>query len=61
MIGALITLLCIALIIGIAWWALQQITLPPPIHMAVVVIIAIVAILLVVQYLMPYAHGLGGR
>lgn len=57
MIGLLITLLVIALIIGIAWWALQQITLPPPVHMAVVVIIAIIAISLVVEYVLPYAHG----
>ena len=58
MVNALVTLLVIALVIGIAWWALQQISLPPPIHMAVVVVIAIIAILLVVEYLLPLTHGL---
>ena len=55
-IGLIITLLVVALIIGIAWWALSQIALPPPIHMIVVVVVAIILILVVVNYLLPLAN-----
>lgn len=42
--SVLVSLLVICLIIGIAWWALEQLTLPPPVRMVVVVLIAILAI-----------------
>jgi H+/Cl- antiporter ClcA len=49
--GALISVLVFALIIAIVWWALQQLSLPQPIRMVVVVIIALIAILWLVQFL----------
>lgn len=55
-IGLIVTLLGVALIIGIAWWALDQIPLPPPIRMIVVVIVAIICILVVANYLLPLAN-----
>lgn len=51
----LITLIVICAIIGIGWWAINQLSLPPPIRMVAVVVIAIVAILLLLR-LMPGGH-----
>lgn len=45
----IIYLLVICLILGIAWWALSQLTLPPPVRMIVVVVIALVAIVFLLQ------------
>ncbi len=54
--GILITLIIVLAVIGIAWWAITQLPLPPPIRIVAVVIIAIVAIFL----LLSLAPGLGG-
>lgn len=51
----IVTLLVALAIFGIAWWAINQFDLPPPLRMVAVVIIAIVAILL----LLPLAGGPG--
>jgi hypothetical protein len=56
MIGLLIDLLVFALIAGIVWWVLQQIPLPPPIRMVVIVVFALIAILVLVSFL----PGVGG-
>lgn len=53
----LISLLVILAIIGIVYWAVTQIPLPPPMGMVLNVVIAIVAILLLVQFVgFPSAH-----
>jgi len=42
MISLLITLLIVCLVAGIVWWALQQIPLPAPVRMIVVVVFALI-------------------
>lgn len=59
MIDLLVYLLIVCLIIGVAWWAFQQIPLPAPIRMVVVVVFAIVVIIFLLS-LLPGA-GLGFR
>lgn len=49
----LIWLLCLIAIAGIVWWALQQIPLPQPIRIIIVVVFAIIAIII----LMDLANG----
>lgn len=51
----IVTLLVALAIFAIAWWAISQLDLPPPLRMVAVVIIAIIAILL----LLPLAGGPG--
>jgi ABC-type uncharacterized transport system permease subunit len=46
----IVSLLVICLIIAIAYWAINQLTLPPPVRMVVIVIIALVAILFLLQF-----------
>ncbi len=46
----IVSLLVVCLILAIAWWAINQLTLPPPVRMVVVVIIAIVAIVFLLQF-----------
>lgn len=45
----IIWLLCMLAILGVIWWALQQIPLPPPIRLAVVIVFAIIAILILLD------------
>ena len=45
MIGLLISLLVFCLIAAIIWWVLQQLPLPQPIRMVVIVVFALIAIL----------------
>jgi uncharacterized membrane protein YwzB len=52
----LISLLVFVLILSIAWWALNQLPLPQPIRSIVVVIIAIIAIVFLLQYLPTGGH-----
>jgi hypothetical protein len=51
-------LLAILLIFAIAWWAISQLTLPPPVRMAVAVIVAILAIVMILQFIggVPVMH-----
>lgn len=51
MVSLLVTLLVLALIVGIAWWALQQIPLPQPARIIINVGIAIVAIIILASLL----------
>ena len=41
----IVSLLVVCLILAIAWWAINQLTLPPPVRMVVVVIIVFVWII----------------
>lgn len=45
LISLLIGLLILALVIGIFWWGMNQIALPQPIRMIIMVLIAIVVLL----------------
>lgn len=45
----IVSLLVICLILAIAYWAISQLTLPPPVRMVVVVIIALIAIVFLLQ------------
>lgn len=47
--GLVVTLLILAAICGIAYWAINQFGLPPPIRMVVVVVVAVVAILILLS------------
>lgn len=53
----LLYLVVAAAIVGIAWWAINQFSLPPPVRAIVVVVIALVCIVFLVQFL----PGLGGH
>lgn len=57
----LITLLVFCLIAAIAWWAIGQLSLPPPIRMVVIVVLAIIAILFLVNMLGGLASLGGGH
>lgn len=47
----LISLIVVLAIIGIAWWAITQIPMPPPIRIVAVVVIALVAIVFLMQFI----------
>jgi len=51
MIATLIWLLVMLAIFAIVWWAIQQMGLPDPIKIVVVVIMAIIALLVLVSLL----------
>jgi hypothetical protein len=58
MIPLLITLLILAGIVGVAWWAINQVPMPPPIRILVVVIMAIIVIIVLLS-LLPGAGSFG--
>jgi hypothetical protein len=45
----LIYLIIICLIFGVAWWAITQIPLPPPVRTVIVVIFALILILVLLS------------
>lgn len=45
----IIALIGLLLIVAIAWWAINQLSLPPPIRMIVIVVVAVLCILWVAQ------------
>lgn len=51
----LISLIIILAIIGIAWWAITQIPLPPPFRIVASVVLALVAIVVLLHFL-PGGH-----
>jgi Co/Zn/Cd efflux system component len=53
----LVTILIVALIFAIVWWALERLILPEPIRMVIIVIVALIAILWLL-HLMPLVTGL---
>lgn len=59
MLHLLIALVVALVIVGIAWWAINQFALPPPVRMVAVAIIAIVAILLLLEFAGVGGGGLG--
>jgi hypothetical protein len=47
--GILITLLVYLVIIAIIWWVIGQLSLPPPIRLVAIIVIAIVAIFMLLS------------
>jgi hypothetical protein len=56
MISLLITVLILALIMYLVFWALGQLALPQPIRAVIIVIVAIILILILTQYLPTGYH-----
>lgn len=54
----LISLLILCVIFAIVWWVIGQLSLPPPIRMVVIVIMAIIAIVFLLQFVggVPVMH-----
>lgn len=59
MIGLLIQLLIIVLVLGVAWWIINLIPLPPPFHAVAQVVIVIIALIWLISLLGGFA-GWGG-
>lgn len=57
MIGLLVGLIILCLVLGIAWWILQQIPMAPPMRMVVAVVFGLIALVLVLNYLPALPHG----
>lgn len=57
MLSTLIALLILLAVVGIAWWAIQQMSLPQPFRIIAVVVVAVLAIVVLLNYL-PGAGGL---
>ena len=51
MIGLLIGLIILCLVVGIAWWVIQQIPTPPPMRWVVTVVFGLIVLLIVLNYL----------
>ena len=47
---ALIMLIVVLAVIGIAWWAISQIPLPPPLRIVAVVVVALIAIVALMDF-----------
>lgn len=47
--STLVTLLLVLCALGVGWWAINQLSLPPPLRMVAVVIVALVAIAILLQ------------
>lgn len=54
---AIVPLIGLLLIIAIAYWAISQITLPPPIRMIIIVVVAVLCILWVGQTFGVFSGG----
>lgn len=56
--SALVGPLCLCLILGIVWWALNQLSLPPPVRMVAAVVLALLCIVAVLNWLpISLPHG----
>ena len=51
MIGLLIGFIVLVLAVGIAWWIIQQIPIPPPMRWIVTVVFGSICLLIVLNYL----------
>lgn len=54
----LISLVVILLVVGILWWAITQIPLPPPVGVVVRVAFAVIVALAILEYF--FGGGVGG-
>jgi hypothetical protein len=55
MISLLITLLVILIVMGLCWWVLQQIPLPPPIGQIATVIFVVICAIVLIYFLLQLA------
>jgi hypothetical protein len=51
LIGLLVGLIILCLVVGIAYWIIQQIPLPPPMRWVVLVVFGLIVLLMVLNYL----------
>jgi len=61
MISLLINLLVICLIIGLGWWLLQVIPMPPPIKQVATVIFAVICVIILIYFLLGIVPAGGMR
>lgn len=61
MISLLITLIIVCLVLYVAWWALNQIPMPQPVKVVVVVIFALIAIVVLLNFIPGFSTGLSLR
>lgn len=61
MIDLLIHLLIIFLILGVAWWVISVIPLPPPFALIAQVVFVIIALIIVIELLLGISGGVGWR
>lgn len=52
MLTLLIHMLIILLILGVAWWVISLIPLPPPFHMILQVVFVLIALIVVIDLLL---------
>ena len=55
----LITLLIYALIFGLIWWVISLIPIPDPFGMVIRVVFGIIAVIIIIDLLLPRAGGGG--
>lgn len=60
-IQALIWLLLIVVAIAIVWWALSQAPIPPPFRWISNVVLAIVALVVLFEFVAPMLGGIGAH
>ena len=64
MIGTLIYLLVLCLVLGVIWWIIGQIALPPPIRQIVTIVFVVIAVIVLIYFLLGLVGdgglGLGG-
>lgn len=59
LIHILLMILIYGLIFAVVYWAITQIPLPPPFAMVARVVLALVAVILIIELLLPLANGPG--
>lgn len=57
MITLLVCLFTLVLVVGIAWWVIQQVPLPPPMRWVVTVVFGLIVLLVVLNYLPDLPRG----
>lgn len=57
MISLLVTLLIICLIIGLVWWAIQQVPTPQPFRAVIIVVLVIICIIVLLQFIPGFHYG----
>jgi len=64
MIGALISIIVTLIIVGVIWWAVQQllplIPLPEPFRKIIYVLLIVILVLIVVWVILTLLGGIGG-
>ena len=53
LIHLLIVLLIIGAILGVVWWAINQIAMPPPVRMIVILVFVLIVLIVCLDLLLP--------